>query len=341
MDLRPKQIVQSIPKKWPNVWQDIKRFRSAKGKDLPDWPDWCYVPLAAGIAIATYGDDAKLWQALLDPQLSPSVIVAAATWRISQGVYRFDADLYNMLVAQPLDGNLPCQTLTRLPEWCVYIETLDATFDGNTIIGFWAHLEHDTNNGRMELRLVLMSKAGTNIPVPIHLGDWTIEEGLRRMQAEADKQSKIHMRPQSGPRSNFTNDISPLVQLVLYLCAANTDLTIRPAHPNTRKRMSGQVDIAKEPRVWMVGERIGAAVRKHRNLLQQTSVTNDTDASSKSHAPPRPHIRRAHWHHFWIGPKAGDRQLMLRWLPPIPVGYDDDNYSGPVVIHKVHDYKEG
>ena len=47
-----------------------------------------------------------------------------------------------------------------------------------------------------------------------------------------------------------------------------------------------------------------------------------------THASPRPHIRRAHWHSFWVGKKdqPDARSVTLKWLPPIPVnvtGVDD------------------
>ncbi len=31
------------------------------------------------------------------------------------------------------------------------------------------------------------------------------------------------------------------------------------------------------------------------------------------------HPPRAHWHHFWTGPRDGERRLVLRWLHPILV----------------------
>jgi hypothetical protein len=329
--MRPKQVLSEISKKWPNAWQIIKGFRSDKGKKLPDWPDWCYMPIAAGIAIATQSDSNKLSQAMLDERLSPAVIAAAAAWRISQGVYRFDADLYNALINQPMDGDLPCETLKRLPEWCVYIETKSATFYGSPVAGFWAHLEHDINDGRMELRLVLIYEDGRNFPLPVHLGNWTIDEGLRRAQKESSKQVGIHLQGYELPLIDLSLNITPLVQLVLYLCADNIDMPMRPAHPNTRVRLSGQADIVRDVRFWTVGERIGAAIRKHRNLSQQTP-----DSTHGSHASPRPHVRRAHWHHFWTGPKAGEQKLILRWLPPIPVGCGDEQ-DMPVVIYSVRE----
>jgi len=296
-------------------------FRAGKGKDLPDWPDWCYIPLASGMAIATQGDSSRVYQACYDTILNPATITAAAAWRVSQGVYRFDADLYNSLVSQPLDGNIPCDALKRLPEWCVYIETIGATFCNNPIVGFWAHLEKDMNDGREELRFILMAEDGHNIPIPVHLGEWTLEVGIERMQEEADRQAGRFIPGFKIPKVDFTHDIVPLVQLVLYLCAENVDMVQTPVHPNTRVRMSGQADIAREVHTWNVGERIGSSIRKYRNMEAQGDTLLETEKMQGTHASPRPHIRAAHWHHFWKGPRDGERKLILRWLPPIPVGW--------------------
>lgn len=338
-ELKPKVILKEISRSFPQAWEQVKRFRAGKGKDLPDWPDWCYIPLAAGVAIATQGDDDQLFRASFNTRLNPAVITAAASWRVSQGIYRFDADLYNSLINQPLDDNIPCELLKRLPEYCVYIETINTNFLSEPIEGFWAHLEYDVNNGETELRLLIITD-DFYTPIAIHLGDWTIEEGLRKMQDEAVNQSSIHgldfnkMLDAAGTSvviDSMVKDVTPLVQLVLYLCADNADMSNTPVHPRNRVRMSGQIDVPKEPKVWNVGVRIGTAIRRYRNenLLADT---NETEYSG-THASPRPHIRRAHFHHFWAGPKQGERYLILKWLPPIPVNVDDDIL--PAVIHRV------
>lgn len=330
--IRPQQILKEIGRKYPQAWQQVKLFRAGKGKTLPDWPDWCYIPLAAGMAIVTQDDNSKIYEAILSP-LSPAVITAAAAWRVTQGVYRFDADLYNSLVSQPMDGNIPCEALKRLPEWCVYIETINAKFLDQPIVGFWAHLEKDMNDGREELRLVLMAEDGFNIPVAIYLGDWTLDEGLRRMHKEAERQTGLNF-----PVIDYASDITPLVQLVLYLCAENADIPTRPVHPNTRVRQSGQVDVAREVRTWNVGIRVGASIRRYRNeeMQREREIRDDEQTEQRTRESPRPHIRRAHWHHYWIGPKDGKRELILHWLPPIPVRIDGDMEENlPVVIHKV------
>jgi hypothetical protein len=38
------------------------------------------------------------------------------------------------------------------------------------------------------------------------------------------------------------------------------------------------------------------------------------------------------WHSFWSGPKAGKRELAVRWLPTIPVKIEGD---APVTIRKI------
>jgi len=346
-NLKPKQLLRELSRKAPRVWDHIKSFRKAKGKDLPDWPDWCYVPLAAGYSIAS--DIGPAEKILFDPILNPASITALATWRVSQGVYRFDADLFNILIDQPFEGNLPCDVLKRLPEWCVYIETNGLNIGEIGIEGFFAHLESDANNGRTELRLLCINSTGFNMPLVLHLGDWTIEESLQRTRGEAAKNAKsfnanINLPPfgkttvkdlssffQLPVDKNHVDVIAPFLQLVLYLCAENADIPVMPNHPNTRIRMSGQVDVPKEVRVWTVGERIGASIRKYRNEEAQRHSDRETSAT---HASPRPHIRRAHWHHFRTGPKTGEQKLILHWLPPIPVGYEDEQDS-PVVIHKI------
>lgn len=334
-ELRPRQIVREVGRAFPNIWKHVKDFRADKGKALPDWPDWCYMPIAASVAIATGGDGKQLFSSFFggNGRITPPIIAAAAAWRVSQGIYRFDADLYNALTEQPLDDNLPCDALKRLPEYCVYIEAMPPQEKGEPYIeGFWAHLEYDVNDGREELRFIFFFNTGNWLVVPVHLGNWTLEEGVKKYIQEAKKQAaKLNIKINQDVDN--VDDLVPYVQLVIYLCAENADMP-KPQHPSARKRMSGAIDAPKKPRVWDVGQRIGFSIRKYRNQETQNTEKAESRKSPDIHASPRPHIRRAHWHHYWTGPREGERKLIVKWLPPIPVGTDYEDES-PTVIHPV------
>lgn len=72
---------------------------------------------------------------------------------------------------------------------------------------------------------------------------------------------------------------------------------------------------SERPWVWEVGYRVGTALRAAR-----AGVGHDHGAS---HASPRAHLRRAHWHHHWVGPLGSpERRLELRWHPPVVVAAD-------------------
>ncbi len=342
IESRPRQVLRDIGRVYPNAWKQVKMFREDKGKDLPNWADWCYLPIAAGVAIATGGIDERLLESGVSDITNPATVTAAATWKLSQGVYRFDYDLYDSLTNQPMDDKLPCEALKRLPEYCVYIETYNAKWGENLIDGFFAHLEQDMNDFREELRFVFLLKDGRNIPFAIHLGDWSLDEGLQKMQDEAKKQASIYLNMQL-PYMNYSNEIVPFLQLVLYLCAENIDVSVKPVHPQKKVKRNGVIEATKAPKMWNVGQRIGNTIRKYRNAEvlkhEKEEIKEKTEQEEKEdvierRTSPRPHIRRGHWATYWTGSRSGKQTPIIKWLPPTPVGVNKDDDS-PVVIHRV------
>lgn len=132
--------------------------------------------------------------------------------------------------------------------------------------------------------------------------------------------------------------ITPFVNMVLYICSVNADFgdTGRPQHPANIPRRKGKFPTAQQPRIWDIGVRIGPALKR---ALKPTE--NPSAGRENPRTPPRPHYRRAHWHNFWTGPRnqPDERKLILKWLPPIPVGiqdFDDDSENPrPAVIHPI------
>jgi len=244
-------------------------------------------------------------------------------------VYRFDPAVYESVRDTPLTGDLPCDVFYRLPEWCVYIETPDVQTAWGRQYGAWVHLEWDANTGRTELRLVLDTDEQL-LPMILHLGDWPIIEALERFGAEAANQAGCEwITPHLEQITDLKTIVEPIVSLTLYLCSANAEFSgDRPKRPKPKKTKCGwRLFPPDKPHTWDVAVRLGSAIRKY----YQAEQTEQTGV----HSGPRPHVRRAHWHSFWTGPKSDidKRRIVVKWLPPIPVNVDDNEL--PSIIKPV------
>jgi hypothetical protein len=50
--LRPGNILRSFSRLYPDAWKHVDDFRASR-KELGDWPDWCFLPLARTYAIVS------------------------------------------------------------------------------------------------------------------------------------------------------------------------------------------------------------------------------------------------------------------------------------------------
>ncbi|MEW5920245.1 MAG: hypothetical protein AB1796_04675 [Bacillota bacterium] len=270
------------------------------------------------------------------------ILGALAAWRVTQGIYRFDPDVYDAVIKTPVTGDLPHDILFNMPEWCVYIETPGMTFLGLPLVGFFSHLEYDAGDGRKELRLVLDHSVPEHdrprlMSQVIHLGPWSLQESVERAMREAERVSGgllgSDMSFPSGTAEILQIDYAPLVSLVLYICSVNGEIGdgARPVRPKPTKTKKGQrMFPAPKVTAWDVGVRMGAALRKDKAQARE-SISRDGE---KQRSSPRPHIRRAHWHGYWSGPKDGERKFALQWMPPILVRGDAGSEL-PVTIKPV------
>ena len=97
---------------------------------------------------------------------------------------------------------------------------------------------------------------------------------------------------------------------VAYLCSLNADIAAsyiprKGLKPNRAKRRSLAI--------WHdVGYRVGSELRAYRRYASEHGEDGGGTV--------RPHMRRAHWHHYWTGPRNGERRLVLKWIAPTMVG---------------------
>lgn len=304
---RPIEHLRAWTHHYPALPGLIDQMRRDRGTALPDWPEWCFIPLAGWIAML-----------MQDPDYEGSEFAAAAdvgrvaalgTWRYSQGVYVMDPALRAALTETDITGELPSEVFLRLPEWCVYVATPGMAYGSTDLHGFWAHLEHDANDGRAELRLVLDTDTGL-VAIPIHLGQWTLVEAMQRVIAEASRQ--VPGSPLPDRSTELAETLNPIVSILLYLCSEEPEIDndrhpgVSPAYASPTKTKRGwRLFPPDQVTVWQVGRDVGDTLRHERQ-----TVNHDTGRTM------RPHIRRGHWHGYWRGSRDGDREFVYHWLPP-------------------------
>jgi hypothetical protein len=238
--------------------------------------------------------------------LDVAKIAALGTWRYSQGIYRFDEKVYEAIKQTSLKGNFPSEVLYSLSEWCVYIETPNMYWEDKIFFGFWCHLEWDDNTERHELRLLLNTE--NLLSIPLHIGPWTVEEAILKVVEEGYKNTSLSF---SKYREEDIQVLKSILSLILYVCSDEPEIddelqpNTHPHRPQEKRTKRGyRLFPPDKPRIWMVGKTLG----------QQLRLLPDANKDKRMITP---HLRRAHWHGFWVGPKNGDRRFSYKWLPPL------------------------
>lgn len=340
--------MKSFSSAFPGCWKTMEAIRHGKGHAFLQWPSWCFLPIAAGMATVTENHDYKS-MSIMEKSLAASMassLTALATWRMTQGIYRFQPDMLDAVWETPLDAEIPVELFFRLPEWCMYIETPGRKHMNLGVQnGFFVFLEHDVNNSRKELRLVFdVGEKPKLVGMPLHLSENTIQASINSVVDSTTNEIVKQLGLPDNIANNALQGVSldhlreiatPAVSLVLYICSLNAEMrdacgsSRSPGRPRPTKTRSGPRWFpAEQPTVWETGWRTGAALQKAREARQATEPQGGT------HASPLPHIRKAHWHSFWTGPRnEPERQrIVVKWLPPIPVNVEDDL---PATLHVV------
>lgn len=138
--MTPQEHLRIALRDHPGILAYDVDFRSARGRALPSWPDWCYVPLAAAREVVSTGNSVRREHAAQVARIG-----ALAAWRAHPLVWREAEPAGEM----PSYGELRPLLLEQLPRWCTWIQPAEAR------PAAFVHLEHNVNDGRTELRLAL------------------------------------------------------------------------------------------------------------------------------------------------------------------------------------------
>lgn len=258
-------MLAGIARRYPDLWKHIDRIRASRGSGaIADWPEWCFIPdhLTADFITACR----KNGNRNVRPD-DVTLLPALAAWRVSQGVFRFDAALFDRLVETDA-GGASCLALLRLPLWCCYVETPGAAWTGSPLDGFFAHLTATAAGPELRLAPCAFPQR-QHISLPLPVGDMSVEEAAiasLRATATRTKQDLDVDAAQASPQwREYMAMIRKMLSLVLFLCgdaavfsdaAGKAVFTGNPQPKRTKQGM--RMFPADRPRLWLVGEKARA-----------------------------------------------------------------------------------
>lgn len=324
MITRPERFARAMIAQNQDACARLDRLYTIRDQIEADgeWPAWCAMPMSEVMAclIAQYHADGPT--SFIVERTAP--LTAAYLWQKTKQIFRFDPTLRVELEDQLFTGDLPGDALLRLPVPCVYVEGMFDLFGESIADGFFAWMEADLKNDWKELRILAVedkTNSFTSLMLPIK---GTISESLEALKTSADFNAKSSLGQEISktikeiPVSMNDNIrvYSRALNLLLYLCADEPDYDRPPRRAKAKPAATLSAERPpRAPAVTTAGVRIGAVIRKG-----YAAEKNRTETAG-SHAPKAPHVRRAHWHHYWTGAReSAERCLVLKWIPPVFVG---------------------
>lgn len=115
-----------------------------------------------------------------------------------------------------------------------------------------------------------------------------------------------------------------LLSILMYIVSKEADVRTVYVPQKNRPKRSKQTDCT----VHEVGFRIAPALAEVRRRYESHALESKR---SGRHMPV--HVRRAHWHGYWTGPKDNPTGLEIKWIAPIIVNADRGDVQG--VVHQL------
>ena len=324
-----EKYIDRLHEKWPGMLiaelEDTTRYRrlELQGEELPN----LYYFLAVGALTRDGYSKKDIQEIIQDPLtatqiLSPDDIYLDIAWAKCKQVYRFNQELSDELYQQQLTGKLPIDVIKQIPYPIMFVEApvSISTTTGKTrsAKGFFVYIEtwrgverlvfhfvHDDGH-KNALAFTLENKESVEDIIV------ELETNLRLALVDNETEEVLEDSAFEVARTR----ISHILNLLIYINSENADAEVvyKPSGLSRKPKIS-------QATITSVGSKIGPALGAARTLY----LSNE-DGHTGTGKKKAPHVRRGHWHAYWRGKKDGseERRLVVKWQPPIEVGFGDD-----------------
>lgn len=266
--------------------------------------------------------DKKQDKALAAEAFSSFILVNK--WAQNKQVYKFDPEL-ELTLADCEEVKLPVRILDRLPYNTFYIEFADngifrSNFHGAFVhivkenLGYLVYIERVTEDGKAMFG---------NVPLVPDKADGIFYFSRNEIAASSE----------AGRNIDWQEFGFFLLNALLYLCADNREVKESEVTKSTYRPGKTVKNKFSEVRQWECGYRYGSSVRTRKEKPEAGKIEHtERSTQGTKRKVMAAHTRRAHWHHYWTGPRDGKRVLILHWIAPTFVSGQAENAA---VVHRV------
>lgn len=265
-----------------------------------------------------------------------------ARWCAYKKIYEFNPTFIRYLAATEA-GEISISLLKKLPFRSFYISFGGEVLDSEPFPGFvpcigmfvYIYFTKVEEDEYAHFAMTLRGVNETSIPLYCGIKDrcvFTEVTNIDKMPKAVwnyithngdPKQIEMVKRKQKNQKQFFMI----VMNACQYLCASNAE--IKDVKVDKKHRPVITVNGKDKPIAMdlsQVGVRLGQKFEKMYRDLE-----SECQREGRKGIRKRPHVRRAHWHHYWTGP--GRTVLTVKWLEPVFVMGTDDEID--TVIHEV------
>lgn len=299
----PMLLSRRLEKRWPGFFRALEEYASGSSQgSLRD--------KAARLLVFRYGVEIQA------AEFEAALLTAVYLWRKKPVVYQFfgafSDSLNDFCDGMSSSDVLPMEALNQLPAPCLYLYAED-------VFSFKAHgcfCFRDLNTfGEQVLYLVFLFSGVDSFPFCIRMkGQVPFQDCLPQMEELLQMAIYPAFHGNRGALMLLSGEVSAqrpydcpvhnrllrAIQHCLYLISMNADIQQVPA-----TEVGNQVCLYN----------VGFNVTPPELEPQQRSSSGDGTGT----ALKRGHLRRAHWHNYWMKNEAGEKVLTPKWVAAVYV----------------------
>lgn len=233
-------------------------------------------------------------------------------WCKYRQIYRFEKDIADA-ICQSDAASLPIDTLEHLPYPSLMLQCQNMVVSEETGES-WDKILVTIAKDALVINIVDDNSEHPTISAMTFM----MSKRTRTVRDMFNKTQYMFAKQRGAPdpdREIRENLFMTTLALLAYIASSPDDITTEtPAQIKgiMARPTPKPTKVADHDTVNIVGETVVRQFVKSRDAYERERASKMT----QHHRTPAPHMRRAHWHHFWTGPRDGERKLVCHWVPP-------------------------